>query len=376
MIRNMSWRRRLPRASLLALLPLLMLCPPAVAGGRVQSMRALIEQALDQQVDITLEKQPLAEAFKVIGEKTGVKLTLRPQVVELLPYGEQTQVSKVTMKNVSLREGLGKMLSHLGMTLRVRESDVAIEPTQPLRRICRRATWGELGKLQQLTATPWSPAAADGLELHFQVRSADDARKAFLAATAKVAPGSIADVLEAACERLEWTWYPWDNSIVIVSKADQAARFIEKPVSLRYNHAALADVFSDLASQADLRLRLEPGVLKGLPVQTRQNFSLMMREATIRTALEMIGGATGLAYDVTPEELVIKHTKVSQAAATQQATLIRSDDPIVGEVTVAGKSGVVYKFFIRQSDLSDELNKWRRNKIRETVKRMEHELAP
>ncbi len=344
-------------------------------AGESKSLRALIQQALDQQVDITIEKQPLSAAFELIGKKTGVKLTIRPQVVELLPYGHQTVVN-AKIQNVSLRQGLSEMLSHLGMVLQVRDNDVAIEPTDPLRRVCRRVTWSELRQLRELHTTPWTSEAAAKLPFHFEIRTTGDARKELLAEAGRVGKGTVAEVLEAACDQLDWAWYPWDNWIVVLTQTDQAERFVEKPVSLRYNHAALIDVLSDLARQADLRLRLEPGVLQGLPVQTRQNFTLMMRDNTIRTALEMISGATGLAYDVTPKEIVIKHTETSKAAATQQTTVIRSHDPIVGEVSVQGKSGATFRFWIRESHLSDQLNEWRKQKIREEVRRMEQELAP
>ena len=79
--------------------------------------------------------------------------------------------------------------------------------------------------------------------------------------------------------------------------------------------------FLFLARQANLRLRMEPGVLKGLPAQTRQNFGMMMQSATIRTALEMISAMTGLAYEVTLQEIFIKHTETTKALATNPAKL-------------------------------------------------------
>jgi hypothetical protein len=344
------------------------------AEGQVHSMRALIEQALDQQVDITVEKQPLAKAFELIGSKTGVKLTIRPEVVDLLPYGSETLAS-ATIKNVSLRQGLAEMLSYLGMTMRVRDHDVAIEPIEPLRRICRRATWSELKQLHELLTTPYSSEAMSKLPFQFQIRTSTDPSKEFLTAAAKVGQGTLAEVLEDACNQLDWTWYPWDNSIVVLTRAEQASRFVDKPITLRYSHASLGDVLADLARQADLRLRLEPGVLKALPVETQQNFSLMMQQATIRTALEMISGATGLAYDVTPTEIVIKHTSASRCLATQPATVIRSDDPIVGTIAVPiGTGKFKLEFFVRESDLPPRVREWRKQQIDQAVKQIEGDI--
>jgi hypothetical protein len=198
-----------------------------------------------------------------------------------------------------------------------------------------------------------------------------------LAQASKVGAGMAADVLEAACKELGWTWYPWDNFIVVLSLNDQADRFIERPVSLRYTNAALADVLVDLARQADLRLRLEPGVLRDLPIQIQQNVNLQMRDTTIRQGLEMLSGATGLAYEVTPEEIVVKATKESRALSSQPISVFRSENPVVGQITIPGKSGMFnFVFTIRESDLPPKLNKLRKDKIKQAVQTMERELAP
>lgn len=348
----------------------------AAEAGKSNSMRVLIEQALDQQVDITIKNQPLSSALGLIGEKTGVKLTIAPDVVELLPYGSQTTVASATLKNVSLRQGLTGMLSNLAMRFRVRDSDVAVEPIEALRRICRKATWTELKHLNKLIKTPWSQQAAGELPIHYQIRTSADPAKELMAQAARIGTGSVAEVLEAATDQLDWTWYPWEHSIIVLTRDDQASRFVDRPMSIKYNHTALADVFADLARQAGLRLRLQPGVLAGLPVQTRQSFSLMMRQATIRTALEMISGITGLAYEVTPKEIIIQHTDASKVLATQKATVIRSQDPIVGKINVPSKGGAFqFEFFIRESDLPDSINKWRKQKISDAVKQMVQELG-
>ncbi len=350
----------------------------AGAGSAAQTtnMRTLIEQAMDQQVDIEIKEQPLSAAFEMIGNKTGVKLQIRPQAVDLLPYGQETRV-KAVIKNVSLRQGLTEMLSHLGMTLAVRDDHVALEPVPALRRICRRATWGELRQLHQLRTTPWTDELAAKLPFQFQIRIQGDVKQNLLDEAKKVGTGMAADVLENACNHLNWTWYPWDNFIVVLSQRDQAERFIDRPVSLRYTNQPLADVLMDLSQQADLRLRMEPGVIRDLPIQMQQNMSLQMRDTTIRQGLEMISGATGLAYEVTPEEIIIRHTKESRTLASRPVTLTRQDDPVVGQIQVPGKSGMfTFTFFVRESDLSARVSKLRKEKIKQAVQTMEKELEP
>jgi hypothetical protein len=365
-----------------ALIGLVLILPwtrssPAVAAQQA-SMRTLIEQALDQPVDFELKDQPLSAAFEQIGTRTGIKLTIRPQVVDLLPYGRDTRVN-ATIKNVSLRAGLAGMLDHLGMIMMVQDDAVAIEPKPPLRRICRRATWSELKLLYQLSTTAWTPDFGAKLPCQYQIKTSGDPKEQLLAEAAKVGSGMAADVLEAACRHLGWSWYPWDNLVVILPIEEQAERFIDRSVTLKFSNMPLMDVLTDLARQADLRLRLEPGVIRDLPLQMQQNLTLQMRDTTIRQGLEMIAGVTGLAYEVTNEEIVIRRSKAltSAAASSQPISVYRPDDPIVGQVSVSGKSGFInIMLYVRESDLTAKANKFRRDKIKQAVQKMEQELAP
>ncbi len=341
------------------------------------NMRTLIEQALDQPVDFEIKDQPLSAAFEQIGTKTGVKLIMRPQVVDLLPYGKDTRVNAI-IKNVSLRQGLGGLLNQLAMVMVVQDDGVVIEPKPPFRRICRRATWSELRQLNELATTPWSAEFGGKLPFQYQVKTSGDPKERLLAEAAKIGSGMAADVLEAACRNLGWTWYPWDNLIVILSLEEQAGRFIDKTVSLRYSNMPLADVLVDLARQADLKLQLEPGVLRDLPLQMQQNLTLQMRDTTIRQGLEMIAGVTGLAYEATSEEIVIRRSKaLTSSAASRPVSVYRPDDPIVGQISVHGKSGFInIMLYVRESDLTPKANRLRKDKIKQAVQKMEEELAP
>jgi hypothetical protein len=336
-------------------------------------MRSLIEQALDQEVNITIQKQPLCVALKQIEGQTGVKLSIRPEVADLLPYGERTPLV-AEIKNTPLRRGLTDMLIHLGMTFRVRDRDVVIEPVDPLRRLARRASWGELRQLHHLLTTPCSPKTAASLSFCFRARSKEDQRQRLLAEAEKVAKGSLAEVLETVCSRMDCTWCPSNDSILVLSKAECVARLLEQPVMLRYRHAALDTVLADLARRAYLKLRVEPGVLKDLDPQSRENFTLMMGDATVRTGLEMISGITGLAYEATPNEIAIKRTPMIRAANKERGTTVRAGDPIVGKATFESKKGGSYSLFIYETDLSPQLSKWRERKIREAVRVMERSL--
>jgi hypothetical protein len=45
-----------------------------------------------------------------------------------------------------------------------------------------------------------------------------------------------------------------------------------------------------------VKLNMDPGIIEQVPIETRKNFNLVMSDATIAQALEVITGATGLAF--------------------------------------------------------------------------------
>jgi hypothetical protein len=60
-------------------------------------------------------------------------------------------------------------------------------------------------------------------------------------------------------------------------------------------------VLLDLARHGHVKLTLAPGSLNVLPSDIRNDFTLMIEDATIAQALEVISGTTGLEFSVTDE---------------------------------------------------------------------------
>src|SRR5438270_12144350 len=94
-----SLLRPLARFALVALLALGL--SPSLC--RAQNSAALINEALDKQVELDLHDN-LPGALRAIESKTGVPFKVDPAVYELLPWGEITEITVVKIKNQTLRQ--------------------------------------------------------------------------------------------------------------------------------------------------------------------------------------------------------------------------------------------------------------------------------
>jgi hypothetical protein len=266
-----------------------------------------LQVALDKPVELDAADVPIAQVFQRLTGLTGVKFTIGPEVYACLPYGELTRMS-VKVPKTTLREALSPMLAPLAMEWTIEGRAVRIVPSPALLRMTRRATREELivlGKIHSVRMQPTDKAGpvieqlrkATGdkdLNLLFHMPEVDG--NALIERAERVLPAVAAAWLDMLCHGQGRTWYLWGDDIMIVEKKMQIGRQLRRQVSLRYENAELVTVLLDLARQARLKLSMEPGVMDYLPSETRENFNLVMAEATIGQALEVISGATGLVF--------------------------------------------------------------------------------
>jgi len=326
------------------------LCAAGLVSGQAPVLRGAIEQALDGKTNLAIQRKPITRAFELISQHTGLKIVVPPSTLQLLPYGPETVVT-VTIRDVSLRDGLARMLRPIGMTLVVRNEHIEILPTPPLRRLGRRPSRDELERLEQLHTTAWKPSVANSLPLQFQVPEPAGARPALLAAAAKVGAGSAGEVLEVATRTLGWTWFPSGEQIVVLTFAQQTERQLDRHVAGRYVKQPVGKILTDLARQADMTISFEPGVMALLPTEARENFSLLAEGVTMTEALNQITGATGLTYAVEVDGLhVYASPQLRKAPAPTPA------DPVVANILVPlGDDGTLVEIPIRRSELTPEL---------------------
>ena len=123
----------------------------SVSIGQLDT-RGLIEQALDEPTQITLENIPLGDAIRAVSQQTGIKIVMPPDVMELVPHGAGTMVREIKIANIPLRQGLIELLQPLGMTFSVHGDHIAVTAKTALRCLGRAATWDELDTLGELAA--------------------------------------------------------------------------------------------------------------------------------------------------------------------------------------------------------------------------------
>lgn len=336
-------------------------------------LEVLIVQALDQPTSLEVEDVPIRDTIDALSEATGIPIVFEPGTLGLLPYGSRTLVT-ASIEGQPLRDSLDALFMPIGLTYTPRDDRLLIHPTEPLRRICRRATWEELATLELLASREWSPDLMETLSFQFQdvpTGRAEAAREVLARLTAAVGAGSAAEVLEHACTQYGWTWYPSGEHVVVLSKTRQVERQLEKRVPVRYVQVSLEEALLDLAQQAGVLLRMDPGVMTTLPPQTAQRFSLRIENATVRQALEVVAGQTGLGYFIEPDGIRIA-SMIAPPSAGDPRTPVEDTarviqewrtNPLVGEIIFPRPDGSSFSFLLRLDDLTPEVDRLRKSRI-------------
>ncbi|CAN5606066.1 hypothetical protein BH10PLA1_BH10PLA1_11820 [soil metagenome] len=343
-----------------------------------QNLSALMSEALDKQVKLDLAG-PLPKAMDKIGDDTGVRIQADPAVWDLLPWGEQTNLT-AHIENQTLRQALAGITQKLGLTFDVKDQYVELKPTPPLRRLGRRATVGELHALDLLAATPITfssdrptvkqlVAAVDaklqeidpkGLAVEYRTGDTVLAdQPVFVSRNA-----TVSDALEALVTSTRATWYPWGKSIVIVPKEDQIRNQLAKTVTVRYNGVDISQVLTELAQAAGVEFTIQPGAVQKIPADFRK-VNLLLDNATVKQALENISGFTGLGYVVNEKGVYIWN----QSAETPA---VGGRDPIIGSIPLDGM-----QLFIQTSavppDVREYLNYKKQVEIEKVRQKMKDE---
>ncbi len=280
-----------------------------------------LQQALDRKVtfEITTDT-PIGEVFDKLGQKTGVEFVIDQDTWDLLPYGQRTQM-RLTLPGISLRQALPDLLRQLALDWKAQGGTVRIHPSEELYRIGRRVDHQELrtlGALLTRQIQPADPAKEDLLEHPLsQIRNAigvkdfeiawhvkGDARP-HLRRAQRALPGTPADWLDMICHGQDWTWYVWQDTVIVLPKAQQVERQLKKVVAIQRTSAKLADVLLDLARDARVPLIMEPGVMQLVPEDLRDHFSIKMHDS-VAQAFEIISGVTGLAIETGAEGITVR----------------------------------------------------------------------
>ncbi|MBS3821867.1 MAG: STN domain-containing protein [Phycisphaerae bacterium] len=280
-----------------------------VGWAVAQQTDGLRQKRLDAPLTLTVSDKPIGEVFWKLTRASNVRFTVTDETLAALPYAGQTHMD-VQLRDVSLRAALRQMLRPHGLDWRIKDGVVQVVPSDALHRMCRRATFDELVLLGRLLTVELS-ADSQARPVDLLRRASDDDDLALV-----LPDDLLGEDLAAARRRAdqvlpapaaEWldllagdgrTWYLSGDRITVLNRSDQVRRQLQRRVSLRYQNTRLVNVLLDLARQAQVKLTLAPGSLNILPRDVRNDFTLMIDDATIAQALEVISGATGLEFSV------------------------------------------------------------------------------
>jgi len=314
-----------------------MLCLLPALSAAAQSAGDL-QQNLDKSLSVTITDQPIRDVFDRLQRESGVKFVLDPDTFERLPWGEQTRL-RISLKNITLRNALSPMLAPQCLQWTVEGAAIRVSPNEALFRMGRRASYEELQLLAKLATGKLNTPAGDNaakiealpdalrtltqtpdLDLAVNLRQTREKSAAFERGFAAL-PCSPAAFLDALCGS-EYAWYLNGQTLVVLPRKEQIERQLQQTVTLRYQNEKLSAVLLDLTRKARVPLSIEPGVMQLLPAETRSNFSLVMTDASIAQALEVISGSTGLKFTATDVGLSVETGK--SAAANNAAERPRS----------------------------------------------------
>ena len=365
-------RHRLRAAAFLTLLILL----AAFQSAAAQDSTALINEALDKPVEVEL-KTTLPNALKEIKNKTGVPIELAPGVLDLLPWGDQTNLN-VKIANQTLRQAIAAIARSLGLTYVLTPESVELRPMPALQRLGRRATVDELKVLDLLASNPLKldntrptfPQLLEAidkqlidLKSEFAVERRDPGNLVKEGQAITVARNAtLADALDAITKETPLAWGPWGHSVLVKPKDAWVRDQLDKRITRRFVATDVGQVLSDLSDFSGVDLTIEPGAIQKIPAQSR-TITLEVENTSIDQVLQRVGGFTGLKHSVSEQGVYIWNPTAAGAGSS-------SSDPVVAILPLP-ESGV--EVMLRQSDLDDGLRQYirfRRNKAIDKLREM------
>ncbi|HEY8666252.1 MAG TPA: hypothetical protein VIL86_06290 [Tepidisphaeraceae bacterium] len=318
----------------------LLLCSLAPLSLAADDTPALINEALDKPVAKLEVNGVLRQAMEKITKDTSVPIEAESEVWDLLPWGEQTNIS-AKIENQTVRQALQAITRKLGLTFEVKETAVLLEPLPALRRLGRRATAEELAALETLASTQL------GLkENHIALKALADAVDQKLSElkspfATEYRPGDVVsekqeisiprnatmlEALECIPKQTGATWYAWGKSILIVSKEDAVRHQLEKTISARYDGVDVQQVLTELSSRAGVHFDIEPGAIARISADLRTIRKFRLENVSISQALETLAGITGLGYMVKDSGVYVWNSANAPAGRERIVGLITLPD--------------------------------------------------
>jgi len=350
--------RPLATRTVLALLTVALAVPALMA----QLPRDLVDEALDQPVkELVIQDTPIRDALSRIEQQTGLRFELDNGVIELMPYGERTRIS-IVIRDMSVRVGLARVLDGLGLQMLVEDDHVLIVPAPVLERLGRRITLDEVNVLGRLAGDDWDALAASNTlpPLDFRIDAGQQPRETLSKAIAQVDAPSALTQLEAACDTLNWVWYPEGQRVIFERRRDEIRRRLDWPLDLTYQRVPLDRLLVDLGARIGVLIKFEPGALQRVSAAERP-VDLIQRGVGVRQILEKVCGNTGLRYEIDDEgvQILVPLAEADKPTAANIQQWVR--------VEVEIRPGIKMDYFLRLDQLPPDLRDEAQRKLEQTL---------
>ncbi|MBN2376305.1 MAG: hypothetical protein JXD22_07885 [Sedimentisphaerales bacterium] len=342
-----------------------------------------IEQLLNKSAKIDFRNITLEDAFDRLSQSIGVKISLDTSSMAQLPFGSLTQLSAVQLQGMSWRDALKELLKPLALTFQTGSDRIFILGTEELLRQPQKLNLVELDALVRLQNSNLSEREENLIKQIREVTRSNFALIEFGKPREKTDEGCSEDslskipqpahhVLNLYCKQLgdkknvpDATWYlraeleqgRANNIEIIIAPAKRLIDMkLDRQITIQFKQQPVQTILQDLARQAVLNISFEPGCIATLDENTRDKCTLIMRDGSIKNALEVLSGTTGLAYQADQNGLYILAGDLLRQTAASQSTVgtVTYSNPLICTITAKlPGTDIETMVLIRQDDLTE-----------------------
>ena len=354
--------------------------PFAGPGWAQESGSAGIEKKLDATASIVFENVTLREALVRLGQEAGLAMEIDEQALSQLPHGAETQLAAVHLEGISYRDALGELFRPFALQFEAGDDRVYVLGSDELMRQPRRLKREELDALVRLKEAMLTASEKDllvvleektGIAFGLVQRGQmlDTADEKWLKHCWAQKAQSGATVLDTYARlsghpmtpEIQGTWYVQADeqsgriNIIILSTTALFEKKLDRRVTIQYDREPVGKVLRELAQKAGLQVEFEPGCLAMLDEDIREGLSLVMRDATIKSAFETLSATTGLKYELDKTGIKIAASDNLRAMSIARAEPTRTYNPVVCTIiTDLGDTGLESMILVRQDELAEQ----------------------
>lgn len=375
-----------------------------VSAGYVRAEKPGLQEKLSKDVKIQLKDVTIAEALEKIGEKAGVKFVLSDEAVWKLPQGAATRLSVVL--DGPLAESMTEMLNAFFMRYAMGDEEITIYPRPELEHILGRPTATQLKLLRAIyTNAIWtyreSPQntinealgeyvtvvpyyALDEIDtLLYHIAGKEEFED--LNSFELPGPMTVANMLEhigrvgrRAGFMAEWYLLGVDfpeqvPEIRLVSKEDFREAKLEQVIDISFKDERAEAIIQRLANWAGMELIVRKRDLSWLSdIISVDMQNIKLRQAILNIVTTIDGD---ISFDISDNEIRIagpihvgKPATARTAKPRPRSSTQAEIEGYVGKISIPMDGGKYYiEFMLRERDLTEELKKLRKEKMKEIL---------